>query len=198
MLVRRRDVLAAQAELLDDHLLGNARSRSAISAAVIHRSGRYEAVAASPTVLMRLRASRMQRMMRSSSSQTTAGDRLAVAPEDPAHADQLAEAHQRVRRDLGVELADLAGLRRLAQRLDVAAREAVVVVAQHLGRDELGLADDPVERRVLGGEAEVRLEAEQLRLEPRRPCDEPSFIAWRTRRFRSRTSSSKIAFFESK
>src|SRR5439155_825507 len=34
--------------------------------------------------------------------------------------------------------------------------------------DELGLADDPVERRVLGGEAEVGVEAEPLRLEARR------------------------------
>ncbi len=30
------------------------------------------------------------------------------------------------------------------------------------------------------------------------PCDDASFIAWRTRRFRSRTSSSKISFFEAK
>ena len=141
---------------------------AAISAAVIHRSGRYEAVAARPDRPHASSGLRMQRMIRSSSFQTTPGIGLPVAPEDPAHADQLAHAHQRVRRDLGVELGDLARLRRFAQRLDVAAREAVVVVAQHLGRDELGLADDPVERRMLGGEAEVGLEAEQLRLEPRR------------------------------
>ena len=64
---------------------------------------------------------------------------------------------------------DLAVLRRLAQALDVALGELVVVVAEHLGRDELGLADDPVERGMLRGEAEVRLEAEQLGLEAGRP-----------------------------
>ena len=122
----------------------------------------------------------------------------AVAPEDPAHPDHLAEPHQGVRGDLGVELADLAVLHRLAERGDVARREPVVVEAEHLRRDELRLPDDPVERRMLGREPEVRVEAEQLRLDTGRAAGRPSFIACRTRRFRSRTSSSKIAFFESK
>ena len=52
VLVGRGDVLAAQAELLDDHVLRDPGG-SPISAAVIHRSGRYEAVACSPTVLTR-------------------------------------------------------------------------------------------------------------------------------------------------
>ena len=66
----------------------------------------------------------------------------------------------------GSSCADLAGADRLrAAPRRSPARQPVVVVAEHLGRDELGLPDDPVERRVLGGEAEVRLEAEQLRLE---------------------------------
>ena len=51
VLVGRRDVLPAKAELLDDHPLRDVRERSATSAAVIHRSGRYEAVASRPTCL---------------------------------------------------------------------------------------------------------------------------------------------------
>jgi len=42
------------------------------------------------------------------------------------------------------------------------------VVAEHLGRDELRLPDDPVEARVLRREPEVRAEPEELGLEPRR------------------------------
>ena len=53
VLVRRGDVLAAQPELLHDHRAPGCRSSSATSAAVIHRSGRYEAVASSPTRLIR-------------------------------------------------------------------------------------------------------------------------------------------------
>ena len=53
--------------------------------------------------------------------------------------------------------------------LDVAGPDALVVVAEDVGRDEPGLADDPVEPRMLRGELEVAAEAEQLRLEPRLP-----------------------------
>src|SRR5438477_7077251 len=42
-------------------------------------------------------------------------------------------------------------------------------MAERLRRDELGLADDPVQAGVLLGEVEERAEAEQLRLEPRLP-----------------------------
>src|SRR6266516_981774 len=108
--------------------------RSATSAAVIQRSGRYDA----------------------------------VAPEDVPHAEELSGGHQRPGGHLRVDLAELAARHRLAQSLDVALGELLVVVAQHLRRDELRLADDPVERGMLSGEAEVRAEAEQLRLEARR------------------------------
>jgi hypothetical protein len=45
---------------------------------------------------------------------------------------------------------------------------------EHLGGNELGLADDPVERPVLGREPEVGAEAEQLLVVP---CEDASFIA---------------------
>src|SRR5581483_1642341 len=86
-----------------------------------------------------------------------------------AHAEHLARGHERPRADLCVDVADLAARDRLAQAFDVPVGELLVVVVQHLRRDERGLADDRAERRVLGGEAEVRAEAEQLRLEARRP-----------------------------
>src|SRR5581483_11726190 len=91
----------------------------------------------------------------------------AVAPEDEAHPEQLAGRHQRPGGDLGVDVADVAARDRLAQPLYVAFGELLVVVVQHLRRDELGLPDDAVERRMLRREAEVRAEAEQLRLETR-------------------------------
>ena len=58
VLVLGRDVLAAQAELLDDHLLRDAAARAPTSAAVIQRSGRYAAVAASETRVTAPRARR--------------------------------------------------------------------------------------------------------------------------------------------
>src|ERR671915_20682 len=54
----------------------------------------------------------------------------------------------------GNDPVDLAGGTRGLERFHVALGEPLVVVAKHLRRDELGLADDPVQRRVLGGEAE--------------------------------------------
>ena len=65
---------------------------------------------------------------------------------------------------------DLARLHRLLEAGDVPPRQPLVVERQRLGRDELGLPDDPVERRVLGGEAEERAEAEQLRSARVVPC----------------------------
>ncbi len=50
----------------------------------------------------------------------------------------------------------------------VALDDARVVQAQHLGRDELGLAHDAVQRRVLGGEAEEPREPGALGLQARR------------------------------
>jgi hypothetical protein len=64
-----------------------------------------------------------------------------------------------------VDVADLTRLDGLAQPLDVPLGEPVVVVAEHLGGDELRLADDPIERLVLAREAEVRGEAEHLGLD---------------------------------
>ena len=92
-----------------------------------------------------------------------------TVPEDPAHADELADPHQAPGEHLRVALGDLARLHRLAQPGDVALRQPLVVRHERLRRDELGLADDPVERRMLGGEAEEGAEAEQLALGARLP-----------------------------
>ena len=194
VLVLRRAMLAAQAELLDEHVLGIPLA-SAISAAVIQRSGRYAALAATPTLTGGLEHAADDPLQL---VQDALRHPVAVLHQEPAEADELAHAHQRPRGDLRVDVADLARLDRLAQRLDVALREPVVVVAEHLRGDELGLADDPVERLVLAREAEVRGEAEDLRLDAGRPFDDASFIAWRTRRLRSPTSSSKTCFLPSK
>ena len=110
----------------------------------------------------------MRVTMRPSSSSTSGGELVAAGPQDPAHADELADPHQRPGEELGIAVVDLAVLHRLAQAGDVAAREPLVVELQHLRRDELGLADDPVERRMLRGEAEERGEAEPLHLGARR------------------------------
>src|SRR5882672_8131371 len=160
--------------------------RSATSAAVIHRSGRYEAVATSPTFLTVCSGAggagacaywSPPSSLRLLGPEDAADEALEldrdaarhrpVPPEDPAHADHLAEPHQCVGGHLRIELRDLARLGGLPQRLDVTGGEAVVVEAQHLRRDELGLPDDPVQRRVLGGEAEVGVEAAQLLLQAR-------------------------------
>ena len=52
-------------------------------------------------------------MIRASSSKTAAGIPLLAVPEDPAHADELADAHQAPGEDLGVALRDLARVHRL-------------------------------------------------------------------------------------
>src|SRR6266550_475355 len=90
---------------------------------------------------------------------------LAVPPEDVAHAEELAGGHQCPGGDLGVDVAELATRDRVAQALDVALGELLVVVPQHLGRDELGLANDPIEGWMLSGEPEVGAEAEELLLD---------------------------------
>ncbi len=89
-------------------------------------------------------------------------------PQQEAHADELAHSHERPRRDFGVERAvDVADVLRSAQARLVALDDARVVQAEGLGRDELRLAHDAVEGRVLGGEAEEAREARALRLQPR-------------------------------
>src|SRR4051812_18437692 len=125
---------------------------AASSAAVKRRSGRYEAVAASPTCLTGAPAparpapplfAACRSSLRRSRLEDAADDPLQlrddarrqlvpVAPEDPAHPDELAEAHERPGRHLRIEgVADLARARCVRERLDVALREPLVVVMQH-------------------------------------------------------------------
>ena len=61
------------------------------------------------------------------------------------------------------------GLEQAMEAGDVAARQALVVELQRLRRDELRLPDDPVERGMLGGEAEEGGKAEALHLCAGRP-----------------------------
>src|SRR6266487_4476238 len=72
--------------------------RSPTSAAVIHRSGRYPAVAASDTLVTYLQdaANDARELL------LDVHRHLAVAPEDEAHAEQLARRHERPRGDLGI------------------------------------------------------------------------------------------------
>jgi len=67
-----------------------------------------------------------------------AGRGIPVAPEDPAHADHLADSHERPRGDGRVDVADLAVVCGLTKAVDVALDDAGVVQAQGIGRDELG------------------------------------------------------------
>ena len=89
-----------------------------------------------------------------------------LVPEHPAHADEFADAHQGPGRHGGIHLPDLAGELRRLQPGDVAVHNPGVVQPQGAGRNELGLADDPVERRVLRREPEERPEPGPLGLEP--------------------------------
>ena len=90
-------------------------------------------------------------------------------PQQEPHADQLAHAHERPRRDAGIERrVDVADRLRRPQPRLVALDDARVVQAQRLGRDELGLAHDAVERGVLGREPEEAGESGALGLEARR------------------------------
>ena len=70
----------------------------------------------------------------------------------------------------GSPLRDLAPSHRLAEAVDVAVGQLLVVEVEDLGRDELRLPDHPVERGVLGGEPEERREAAKLALGARRPA----------------------------
>ena len=138
---------------------------SPTSAAVIQRSGRYGGGARQPDASLRHPST--PRMIRSSSRVTAFGSSFRPFQSTqrmPSSSPIPISAHAVTS---GSIFADLAARDRLAQRLDVALGELVVVVAEHLRRDELGLADDPVERVVLRGEPEVRGEAEQLGLEAR-------------------------------
>src|SRR5690606_7896847 len=60
----------------------------------------------------------------------------------------------------GVGADDLAGVHGVAEAFHVAFGDLGVVLVEGVGGDELGLADDPVEGGVFGGEAEVAGEAE--------------------------------------
>ena len=52
-------------------------------------------------------------MIRASSSKTGSGISLLAVPEDPAHADELADPHQAPGEHLGIALRDLARVHRL-------------------------------------------------------------------------------------
>src|SRR5690606_7630437 len=97
-------------------------------------------------------------------------DFAVLAPQHPAHPDHLADAHEHPRGDARVDVADLAGLFRGGESLDVARDDARVVQPQGLGRNELGLADDSVQRGVLRREPEEGAETLALDVDAtRRP-----------------------------
>src|SRR5919204_3131353 len=98
------------------------------------------------------------------------GHLVGLAPEDPAQADQLAGAHEGPREDLGVAGRDLATVHRGLESVGIAFDDPLVVPAHRRRRDELGLAYHAVEARVLGGEAEERLEAEAFGFGARPPA----------------------------
>ena len=197
VLVRGGDMLTAQPELLHDHVLGDAGSSTDLGSRqpsfreIVGRRSEPDAfVHAAPSS----RADRAR-----DDGGELLGDvgrqRVTPGPEDPAHPDELADPHQRPREQLRVAGLDLAGSHRLAQARDVAVRQPLVVELEDLRRDELGLADDPVEGGMLGRETEERCEAELLLLDTGRALLGSLVMAWRTRWLRSITSSSKISFF---
>src|SRR5439155_21816233 len=95
--------------------------RAPTSAAVIQRSGRYDAVAVSET---RTRRSLIRRLEDAPDDPRKllldVRGHCTVAPEDVAHAEELSGGHQRPGGDLRVDRTELAALHRFAQALDVA------------------------------------------------------------------------------
>ena len=128
---------------------------SPTSAAVIHRSGRYEAVAARPTRL----TSALDRADRA------ADDLREVGRDLRGSSSRSAQRIQRIPTSSPIPISAQASTSGSPFAISPSAiawrspatyplRQPVVVAMQHLGRDELGLADDPIERGMLRREAE--------------------------------------------
>src|SRR6266566_2925978 len=88
--------------------------------------------------------------------------RVALLPEDPMHAEEVADTHQAVRQCLCVQSRHLAGAHGGLQATRVPGRQPPVVAAVQLLVHELRLADDPVEVAVGADELEEGAEPSPL------------------------------------
>ena len=107
MLVGGRDVLAAEAELLDDHILRDAARRADLRGG--HPAlGEVVGCRDDPTrVIGAVLGAEGSRDDAAELVLHVGGQLVAAGPEDPAHPDELADPHQRPGEQLGVAVGDL-------------------------------------------------------------------------------------------